>query len=164
MPKAWHGGGDRSVPRSFAPRAWLSTARWLTRSAPLAGRILSAKYAEGRQAAESTVARFDERLENPPRADNQSEPTASIDSPAAPRNIARKVGSSRKADWDSCDRVVLFLPTPVTEGDLLREKLYHSTIARQRQRRRGRRWITENAGSIVFVSALLVLAWLLSAR
>jgi hypothetical protein len=88
-----------------------------------------------------------------------------MDSSAAPRSIDAKVIDVGKSDRRNRDRVVLFLPGPVTESDLLREKLYHSAAARRRQQRRVRtRWIAENAGTIVFVSVLLVLAWWVSAR
>jgi hypothetical protein len=63
------------------------------------------------------------------------------------------------------DRVVFFAPGPVTEIDLLRERLRLSAVVRHHHRRRKRvRWLTENVGTITLVVFLLILAWLVTGR
>jgi hypothetical protein len=62
------------------------------------------------------------------------------------------------------DEVVLFLPRPVTKADLLREKFVcAATIRRRRRRRKLTKWCTGNAGTVVFVIGLFVLAWFVAA-
>lgn len=157
--KTWH---LRTGPH--APRWWLSSARWAVRSAPLTGRFFAANHGEARQAGEATRESFDEPFENPFRADNYKESAPSIDPPATPRNTACDESIVRKSDRSNRERVVLFAPGPITEDDLLRENLKRAATIRQRRWRRRRfRWLTDNAGTIVFVMGMLVLAWLVAA-
>lgn len=62
-------------------------------------------------------------------------------------------------------RVVLFLPEPVTEDDLLIDAVARArSVRRHRARRRSILWLEENFGTLVFVTGLLVLAWLVAAK
>ena len=134
------------------------------RSAPLAGRFFSAKWSESQQADETIVERFDEALEGTLHEDDQSGPPAFMDPPVAPRTEACKAGNIRNSDRNSRERVVLFVPGPITEADLLRENVKHARTIRLRQRRRKRfRWLRDNVGTIVFVIGLLVLTWFVAA-
>jgi len=141
------------------------------RSAPLAGRFFSAKSSESQQADETDetiVESFDKPLERTLREDDQispqSSPAALMDSPVAPRTEARKAGDIRNSNRNSHERVVLFVPGPITEADLLRENVKHARTIRLRQRRRKRfRWLRDNVGTVVFVIGLLVLSWFVAA-
>jgi hypothetical protein len=65
----------------------------------------------------------------------------------------------------SLTRVVLFVPGPVTEADLHRENLEVAATIRHRRRRFKRfRWLTENVGTIMFVTALLAVIWFVTGR
>ena len=147
-----------------ASRSWLSTARWAMRSAPLAGRFFSAKRSGSHRAVETTVESFDESSEGTLHKDDQSAPAAFMDPALAPRTEARKAGAVRNSDRSRRERVVLFVPGPVTEADLLRENVKHARTIRLRQRRRKRfQWLSDNVGTIVFVIGLMVLAWFVTA-
>ena len=134
------------------------------RSAPLTGRFFSAKASESQQADETIVESFDEPVEGTLREDNQSSPAALMDSPETLGTEARKAGNVRNSNRSSHERVVLFVPGPITEADLLRESVKHASTIRLRQRRRKRfRWLRDNVGTIVFVIGLLVLTWFVAA-
>jgi len=159
---------SRETDDRHAPRGWLSTARWAMRSAPLTGRFFSAKASESPQADETIVESFDEPVEGTLREDNQSSPQSSpaalMDSPETLGTEARKAGNVRNSNRSSHERVVLFVPGPITEADLLRESVKHASTIRLRQRRRKRfRWLRDNVGTIVFVIGLLVLTWFVAA-
>ena len=134
------------------------------RSAPLAGRFFSAKRSESHRVVETIVESFDEPSEGTLHEDDQSGPAAFMDPPVAPRTEACKAGNIRNSDRNSRERVVLFVPGPITEADLLRENVKHARTIRLRQRRRKRfRWLRDNVGTIVFVIGLLVLTWFVAA-
>jgi hypothetical protein len=134
------------------------------RSAPLTGRFFSAKASESQQADETIVESFDEPVEGTLREDDQSSPAALMDSPETLGTEARKAGNVRNSNRSSHERVVLFVPGPITEADLLRESVKHASTIRLRQRRRARfRWLRDNVGTIVFVIGLLVLTWFVAA-
>jgi hypothetical protein len=87
-----------------------------------------------------------------------------MDPPVAPRIAAPKASNIPTSDRNSLERVILFVPRPITEADLLRENVRHAKTIRQRQRRRKRfRWLRDNVGTIVFVIGLLVLTWFVAA-
>jgi hypothetical protein len=87
-----------------------------------------------------------------------------MDSPETLGTEARKAGNVRNSNRSSHERVVLFVPGPITEADLLRESVKHASTIRLRQRRRKRfRWLRDNVGTIVFVIGLLVLTWFVAA-
>ncbi len=154
-----HGGANRPT-----SGWWLSTTRWAMQSARLAGRLFSAKDREGRQAGEAIIESFDEPFEDTGLADDQSEPIARTDPPAAPRNVAGNASVIRKSDRSSRERVVLFAPGPITEADLLRGNLKRAATIRRHQRRLIRfRCLTDNAGTIVAVIGLVVLVWFVAA-
>jgi hypothetical protein len=63
------------------------------------------------------------------------------------------------------ERVVLFAPGPVTEAEFYRDSRKAAAVIRRRRRRGKRtRWMAENAGTILVVAMLLVVAWIMSAR
>ncbi|HTJ09041.1 MAG TPA: hypothetical protein VL393_05075 [Candidatus Binataceae bacterium] len=65
----------------------------------------------------------------------------------------------------SLTRVVLFVPGPITEADLHRENLKVAATIRHRRRRFKRfQWLTENIGTIMFVTALLAVIWFVTGR
>ena len=164
---------DRSAPRSSPPRSWLSTARSTIRFAPLAG-LFSATRGKRRRADEATVESFDEPLEDTLRSDAEisppllSDPIASTDPSVATEtvpteNVALKTAALPQSGLSDSQRVVLFLPDPVTEDDLLKENLKRAATFRRRRLGRGpSRWLAENAGVIVFAIALLALAWIVA--
>ncbi len=107
----------------------------MIQSARLNGRLFSGRDGEAQPAVETIKENLERRLERASRADDRS------------------AGGSH-------ERVVLFVPGPITEADLLRENVKHAGTIRLRQRRRTRfRPLTDNAGTIAFVIFLLVLAW-----
>jgi hypothetical protein len=85
-----------------------------------------------------------------------------------PEPIKATVENADQAIRDTAgasDQVVLFLPGPVTRADLHRENLRRAATIRRRRRRSTRaKWCEENAGTLMFVTGLLVLAWLVAAR
>ena len=87
---------------------------------------------------------------------------------AAPSGFRGGVIASR--DARSCHRsqsgrVVLFLPGPVTEDDLLTDSIRRSrSIRRHKVRRRRIKRLEENFGTVVFVTGLFVLAWFIAAK
>jgi hypothetical protein len=167
---------DRSAPRS-TPRSWISTAQSAIRFAPLAG-LFSATQGKRRRADEATVESFDEPLEHTLRSDVEinpppsSDPIASMDPSVATEavattfpteNMAFKTAALPQSGLSDSERVVLFLPDPVTEDDLLKENLKRAATFRRRRLGRGRsRWLAENAGVIVFAIGLLALAWIVA--
>jgi hypothetical protein len=153
--------GNQSANRP-AFRSWLSTARWAIRSARLGGWLFSAKNDESRDAG-AIFESIGETLEETDAVRDHNAPDASVD-PSAASNVARESSVIRKSDRSSRERIVLFAPGPITEADLLREKLKCAATMRQRQRRRRRlRWLTDNAGTILLVIGLLVVAWFVAA-
>jgi hypothetical protein len=159
MQKTSHERADRNT-----PPWWLSTARWAMRSAPLAGRFFSAKSSESQQAGETIVESFDEPFEDTLRGVDRSDPAPCMEPPVAPRTETRKASNIQKPDRTSRERVILFVPGPITEADLLRENFRHARSIRLHQRRRKRfRWLRDNVGTLVFVMGLLVLAWFVAA-
>jgi hypothetical protein len=148
-----------------AARSWLSTARWAMRSAPLAGRFFSAKRSESHYVVETIVESFDESLEGTPPEDDQYGARTFMDPPPAPRTEARKASAVRDSDHSGRQRVVLFVPRPITEADLLKENVKHARTIKLRQRQRKRfRWLSDNAGTILVVLGLMVLAWFVGAN
>ena len=72
----------------------------------------------------------------------------------------RSTRNIRTPACKSREHVVLFVPKPITEADLLKENVKHAKTVRFRQRRRKRfRWFRDNVGTIVFVIGLFVLTW-----
>jgi hypothetical protein len=177
MQKTSRRRAERSAPRSSPPRSWISTAQSAIRFAPLAG-LFSATQSKRRRADQATVESFDEPLEHTLRSDVEinpppsSDPIASMDPSVATEavattvpteNVALKSAALPQSGLSDSQRVVLFLPDPVTEDDLLRENLKRAATFRRRRLRRGRsRWLAENAGVIVFAIALLALAWIVA--
>ncbi len=158
MQKTSHGTADRAEPGS-----WCSTARRAIQSARLTGRLFSARQSKARR-LETIKDTLDEAFEDTARADDQSESDAFLDPAVASRNVPRKASDVGEFDRGSGERVVLFAPRPVAEAALLREDIKRgATIRRSRGRRRRFRWLTDNAGTIVFVIGLLVLAWFVGA-
>lgn len=129
------------------------------RSPLLVGRFFSAKSVDAKQAGETIVESFEELSEDTFR-ENDHRPAASMDPPAASKSEAYKPRNIRKSDRSSRNRVILFLPGPVTEADLLAENIRRAASIKQRQlRRRRTRWLRDNVGAVVFVVGLLVLTW-----
>lgn len=92
----------------------------------------------------------------------QAIPTAP---PSACRNEAIAPTDARSYHRSQSDCVLLFLPGPVTESDLLTESIERSrSIRRHRARRRRTRWLEDNFGTLVFVTGLFVLAWFIAAK
>jgi len=90
----------------------------------------------------------------------QVEPAGSTDPSPALKNVAGKASVVRKPDSSSHERVVLFVPGPVTEASLLRENRLRGAIIRRRHRRLRRfRWLTESIGTMVAVIILYLLIW-----
>jgi hypothetical protein len=87
---------------------------------------------------------------------------------AAPSGLRDEVIAStdaRSCHRSQSGRVVLFLPGPVTEDDLLTDNIRRSrSIRRHKFRRRRIRWLEENFGTVVFVTGLFVLAWFIAAK
>jgi hypothetical protein len=84
--------------------------------------------------------------------------------PGAPRDEAISA-DPRSYHHSQSARVVLFLPGPVTEDDLLLDSIRRSrSIRRHKVRRRRTRWLEENCGTLVFVTGLFVLAWFIAAK
>jgi hypothetical protein len=134
------------------------------RSAPLAGRLFSDKWSASQQPDETIVESFDEPLERTLHEVDQSGPAVFMDPPVAPRPSTRKASNIRNSDRNSLERVILFVPRPITEADLLRANARHARTIRERQRRHKHfRWLRDNVGTIVFVIGLLVLTWFLAA-
>jgi hypothetical protein len=135
----------RRRPDSRVPKAsWFSSARWANSSARLTGRLFVAKGREVRQANEVEGVKSDwvESSGDRLRADDQTD------------------RSGR-----SLTRVVLFVPGPITEADLHRENLKVAATIRHRRRRFKRfQWLTENIGTIMFVTALLAVIWFVTGR
>jgi hypothetical protein len=158
MHRTSHEWTNRNAPRW---RLWTAQAM---RSPLLAGRFFSAKSVDAKQAGETIVESFDEPSEDAFREDDLNGPAASMDPPAAPKSEAYKPRSIRRSDRSSRKRVVLFLPGPVTEADLLAENMRRAASIKQRQlRRRRTRWLRDNVGTVVFVIGLLVLTWFVAA-
>jgi hypothetical protein len=62
-------------------------------------------------------------------------------------------------------KVVLFLPRPVTEEDLLTDRIRRArSLRRHKASSRRRRWLKENVGTLVFVFALFALTWFVTAK
>ena len=62
-----------------------------------------------------------------------------------------------------CENVVLFLPGPVTEDDLLADRIRSARrMRRHRVRRKRTQWLEANIGILVFVIGLLALTWLVA--
>src|SRR5512146_3012285 len=138
--------------------SWFSTAR-------LTGRFFAAERDEARLAGKTIKEGFDESFEGTHFADDQGERDAFVSLPAASRMVARKISTIQKSDHANRDRVILFAPGPITEGDLLREnRVHHVTIRRHRRRYKRFRWLMDNAGTVAFVIGLLILVWFVSAR
>jgi hypothetical protein len=159
---------ERSAPRPSAPRSWLSTAQSKIWFGPLGG-LLSATQSKRRRADEATVESFEEPIEDTLRSDAElnpspsPDPMASMSPSGATENVVLKTSALPKSGFSNSDRVVLFLPGPVTEADVLRENLKRAATFRRRRLRRDRyRWLAENAGVIVFAIALLALAWVVA--
>src|SRR5579862_7853563 len=131
---------NRPAPKS----SWFFSARWANSSARLTGRLFVAKGREVRQTNEIAGAKSGsaESSVDELRADDQTD----------------RSGRSRT-------RVVLFVPGPVTEADLHRENLKVAATIRHRRRRLKRfQWLTENVGTIMFVTALLAVIWFVTGR
>lgn len=135
------------------------------RSTPLAGRFFSDKCRVVRRAGDAIVEDFSEPSADPLRAGPQTEPVASASPSAAPRDLAGETGIVRKSDHRSRKHVVLFAPGPITEADLHKANRKFAATLKQRRRRAKRlRWLADNAATIVFVTGLLVLVWLVAAK
>lgn len=86
--------------------------------------------------------------------------------------VASKIARGTKADYEA-DRpsrskrkdVVLFLPGPVTEYDLLMDSMRRARSRRKYKARRRRiQWLKENIGALIFVTGLLTLTWFVTAK
>jgi len=61
--------------------------------------------------------------------------------------------------------VILFLPRPVTEYELLMDSIKHAGSLRQHKAcSRRTRWLKENIGALIFVIALFALTWFIATR
>lgn len=159
MQKASHGRVGQ-----IAPRLWLSTALGAIRPASLAGRLFSAGSVEDRGTGEAIIKSFEGVLKDILHPDDRNDSAAFTDLPATPANITCGPSIVRESGRSNRERVVLFVPEPVTEARLLRENVKRATTIRLRQRRRRRlRWLTDNIGTIVFVMGLFVVAWFVAA-
>jgi hypothetical protein len=131
---------DRPAPRS----SWFSSARWANSSARLTGRLFVAKGSEVRHT-------------------NEIEDVKSGWVESSGEGLRSDVRTDRSG-WGR-PRVVLFVPGPVTEADLYRENLRVAATIRHRRRRLKRfQWLTENVGTIMFVTALLAVIWFVTGR
>jgi hypothetical protein len=143
-----------------APQWWLSTTRWAWRSAPLAGRFFSPRPTESKPTHETIVEDFVERLESTLHEGDRITPAAVFTDPPVADTEVRSTRDIRNPACKSRERVVLFVPRPITEADLLKENVKRAKTIRFRQRRRKRfRWFRDNVGTIVFVIGLFVLTW-----
>jgi hypothetical protein len=146
--------------------AWLSTARWVGQSR-FGARVFSARNAEPtfENVAERTIENFLRAAAQPIPIGDTDKRAACASKAVVGTDLAYDASVVRASDRIRRERVILFAPGPVTETELRRENLRRAEVLRQRHRRRKHlRWFRNNAVSIVVVSVLLVMAWLVANR